>query len=289
MPTPFVFSAPRDAKSPVTERLEWLTDIQTSHNGTEAVRYALRAFPRYVYDFTIHVATDASFACLQALREKTSFLVPLWPHAFQTPATAPDAGIAATAPLVLQLDHKGSYGLGSAPVSISSPYDLAAPVAPAIYAANSRSFSPLSHNLSTGSVSFRLSPFNEAVAAYSGPMSASFPTLPLLDGWTGTADGLGEQIADVSNSFENNNLDLYESNYLTRTYTVNITLTTRAAVLDFRRLLFKLRGRYGSLRWTSPSDGVERTWRLAADTVDIVYLRPGYATCTLSLFQLSGY
>jgi hypothetical protein len=287
MTTPYIFSAPRNGSTPVVERLEWLTDVQTSRNGTE-VRRGRRAYPRYTYTFDIYVASDISRACLQALRTETSFLVPLWAHVFERPDRAPSAGIAYSAPQLMQLDHAGARQITNATsITWAAGYDVAAPCIVARYAGSQRSFSHVvPGKVATSSVSFRLENFREAVNTY--PPNVTGSTIRDITFLTSAGGGLAEQITDNANNFDNGNIDLYESKYLERIYNVSIVLNTRANIVVFRRLLFWLQGRLNPLFWTAPGDTVRRTWRLASDSVDITYLRPGLATCTLSLKQISA-
>lgn len=287
MTTPYIFSAPRNGSTPVVERLEWLTDVQISRNGTE-VRRGRRAYPRYTYTFDIYVASDISRACLQALRTETSFLVPLWPHVFERPDRAASAGIAYSAPQLMQLDHAGARQITAASsITWAAGYDVAAPGVVARYAGSQRSFSHVvPGKVATSSVSFRLENFRESIQPALPNVTGS--TIRDITQFTGAGGGLTEQITDNANNFDNGNIDLYESEYRERIYNVSIVLNTRASIVLFRRFLFYMSGRLNLVFWTAPGDTVRRTWRLASDSIDLAYLRPGLATCTLSLKQTSA-
>lgn len=223
---------------------------------------------------------------MAALRTETRFLVPLWPHVFERPEGAPDAGISVISPQVMLLDHAGAFEVQSAPVLWAGYQDIAAPCAVARYVGEQRSFRHTPWEVSAGAVAFRLEAFQEVVAAYGGPHSAAFPSLPLLDSFTVAGGGMTEQIDVDSNVSDNGLLDLYEARYIKRSYTLSIVLNSRAQILQFRRLLFALRGRLNPLRWTAPGDTAEATWRLASDAVELSFLRPGLVTCTLSLTEI---
>ncbi len=283
MPTPDLFTAPRNGASPASESIEWKTDVQISRNGTEA-RSQVRAYPRYIYSWDIYSASSISRACLQALRTEDQFTIPLWPHVFERPATDPTAGIAATAPACLQLANDGGSSADTAPITWADGYAVAAPCAQARYEGAERSITHVvAGKLATAQVSFRLEDFEEAVASYAGATSLS---MPLLDPFTGYGGGLAENAVDNQNMRDNGNLDIRESRYKQRIYTLNIVLNSRERIVAFRQLMFALKGRLNPLRWTAPGDSIERTWRLAADSVVLSYLRPGYATTSLSLKQL---
>jgi hypothetical protein len=187
---------------------------------------------------------------------------------------------------VALLDHAGNAFQAAAPIGWSDTYDVAAPLARARFAADQRGISHATWQVSLASVSFRLIDFHEAVPAYSGPVSASRPALPLLDSLTEAGDSLAEQIDVNTDSADNGLIDLYEVRYVKRTYTLNVVLNTREKVLAFRSLLFTLRGRLNPVRWTAPGDAEEKTWRLASDAVELTYPCPGRASCTLSLTEL---
>jgi len=138
MPTPFTFSAPRDARSPVVERLEWATDVQASRDGTEQ-RAQLRPMPRHTVSFDVLLHTEAARACMAALRQETRFLVPQWQHVFEQPTTAPDAGVSALQGSCLALDHFGYAVEVPPPFAWPADTDVAAPAAVARLAADQRS------------------------------------------------------------------------------------------------------------------------------------------------------
>jgi hypothetical protein len=289
MPTPFPFTATRHAATPATETLEWGTDVRIASDGTEQ-RSSKRAYPRYTYACDIITLGEPARACLQALRLETSFLVPLWPHVFERPDVGPTAGIAASAPQVMQLDYFSAHAEGTAPITWDDAYAVAAPCAVARIDGTQRAMAHITSTESTAKVQFRLIDFEEAVAPYAGAFSPSLPdpmALPLMDPFTGLGGGMSEQIPDNVNAFDNGNLDLVETRYLERIYTLEVVLPTRAQILDFRRLLFALKGRMHPFRWTAPGDAEERIWRLAADSVVLSYLRPGIVKTTLSFKQLA--
>lgn len=285
MPTPFVFTAPRDARTPVVERLEWATDVQVSRDGTEQ-RTQLRPFPRHTVSFDVLLHTPAARAAMAALRQETRFLVPQWQHVFERPATAPDAGQTALYQSCLALDHFGTALEVEAPFSWPEFADVAAPAAVARLVADQRGMTHTTRRVATSKVSFQLERFDEEVPAFGGPTSGG---LPLLDPFAVPAQGISEQVDVDANRSDTGLADgLYEARYFKRTVTATLTLRSRDEILAFRRLLFALKGRLNPLRWTPPLEGeAESTWRLAADGVELSYLRPGLAQVTLSLTQLT--
>jgi len=284
--TPFNFSAPRDARTPVVERLEWATDVQPSRNGSEA-RSQLRPFPRHTVSFDVLLHTPLARASMAALRTETRFLVPQWQHVFERPAVAPDAGLCALQPAIWALDHSGqAVESATAPIDWPAWADVAAPVGLARLASDQRTVRHVTAQVGTTSVSFQFEHFDEDVTTYAGPTSAG---LPLLNVFTETAQSFTEQIDVDANKSDTGLIDgLYESRYIKRAFTMTLTLRDRAEVLAFRRLLFVLKGRLNPLRWTPPFDGEpEGTWRMSADAVELSYLRPGLAQCTFSLTELT--
>jgi len=260
--------------------------VQIARNGTEA-RSDRRAYPRHTYSFEIYATSAIARACLEALRTESTFSVPLWPHVFERPDLASDVAVYGPAS-VLQLDQlTGAYAAGSGAFAWDAAYSIAAPLAVARFAGSQRSISHvLAGKIATAQVSFRLEDFRENAGPYWGPTSSTYEEMVLFDVFTESGGGLAEQINDDSNTFENGHRDLYESRFRERVYTANVVLNTRAKILAFRQMLFLVKGRLTPLRWTAPGDTVERTWRLASDTVELAYTRPSYATCTLSLKQI---
>jgi len=278
------FFAHRDASTPCQELLEWLTDVQISRNGTDAARSQLRAYPRQTYSFDVVLPSSADKSALAALRSGDTFVVPLWCHAFQRPDSEPTAGRATALPLIAQLTP-GSAGLllVADAFAWSEGYYIAAPAALGRPVADARSISYITPVANRASCSFRLVDFREVVSPYTGPISGGLPTLgPFTGNWTAPA----EEITVNANAFDTGHLDLYDVRYLKRGFTLDLTLTSRAQILEFRRLLFALKGRLNPLRWSAPGEA-ESTWRLDSDGVEISYLRPGLATCQLSLVQLA--
>ena len=285
MTAPANFFAHRDASTPCRELLEWLTDVPIARDGTDAARSQLRAYPRHTYSFDIVSTKDGDKAWLSALRTGETFLLPLWCHAFQRPDTEASAGVAATSPVLVGLTP---HGEGVAVPAGAFAWDvdsyIAAPAALGRPVADSRSVTFVTSGIQRTAVAFRLLDFKEEVAAYSGPTSGGLPTLaPFTGYWTNPK----EQVDVNANAFDNSHLDLYEARYFKRTFTLDLTLTTRAQILAFRQLMFALKGRLNPVRWAAPGEA-ESTWRLASDSVDISYHRPGLATCQLSLVQLEA-
>lgn len=281
---PFLFTAPRDGRSPVVERLAFGTDVQTSRNGTER-RTSVRVAPRHVVEFVALLHTEAARASFEALRGGGEVLVPLWQHAFERPETAPTAGLGAGHGLA-GLDHLGGvFDAGTGPVAWADAWSLCAPLARGRFAGDSRSASHVIRSLATAPLSIQLLGHFEAVAPYAGPTSAG---LPLLDVFATTATMPSEAIALSSNTHDTGFGDgLFELRHTKQTFSTSLTLRTRSEILAFRQLLFQLRGRLNPLRWTPPIAGeAEGTFRLASDETAITYLRPGLATVELQLTSL---
>jgi hypothetical protein len=283
MSTPQPFPAHRDASTPCRELLEWLTDVPIASDGTDAARTQLRAYPRHTYSYDVVSPPVADKAPIAALRSAETFIVPLWCHAFERPALAPSAGIAAMSPQVMALDSI-SRGLLSNADAFTWPtgYYISAPAAIGRPVADARSITYINDAAQKSSVSFQLVDFKEVVGGYRGATSALVPTLePFTGYWTQPV----EQVTVNANSYDAGHLTLYDVRYVKRHFTLSLTFTNRAQILAFRRLLFALRGRLNPVKWAAPGEA-ESSWRLSADSVEISYLRPSLATCSLSLVQL---
>lgn len=282
--TPQNFFAHRDASTPCKELLEWLTDVPIAVNGTDSTRRQLRAFPRHTYSFDIVLPPNADKTSLTGLRTADEFMVPLWCHAFQRPQLLPDAGVTSNAPQIMQLTPQSTGVLCDASAfAWAEGYYLAAPAALGRLVADGRSISYVTSAMQRSSVSFRLIGFSENVGAYEG---ALVDGLPSLDVFTQYWTSPGEQIDATGETYDAGHIELSDTLYRKRTFTITLTLTSRADILSFRRLLFALKGRLNAFSWTVPGEAPS-TWRLASDGVELSYLRPGLATCQLSVTELT--
>lgn len=70
----YLLTAPRDARSPVVERLEWATDVQIARSGAER-RTQLRPYPRHTISFDVLLGTPLAREALPANREGALFVV----------------------------------------------------------------------------------------------------------------------------------------------------------------------------------------------------------------------
>jgi hypothetical protein len=283
MTTPLNFFAHRDASTPCRELIEFLTDVPISRNGTDIARTSLRAYPRHTYSWDVVLPKTADKAALTALRTGEAFIVPLWCHAFQRPDLEPTAGIASTSPLVVALTPLSEGRLSAADAFAWEEGNyIAAPAAIGRPVSDSRSITYITPVIQRMPVSFRLVDFKEVVGAYAGPTSEGLPLLsPFTANWVEPA----EQVDVNANAFDAGHLDLYDVRYSKRTFTLQLTMTSREQIIAFRQLIFALKGRKNPLRWAAPG-AAESTWRLASDGVEISYLRPNLATCQLSLIEL---
>lgn len=285
MSSPFFFSAPPDG-TPITERFEWLTDVQISCAGTEQRSYR-RAYPRQRYSFNVIAWTPEALACLAALRTEDLFTIPLWPHAIEAPTAGWDAGCNGAGLTAAKLDGIGGYSLltnAGQGVQWDDAYNFAAPTAVARYAGASRSIAhKVPSEVSATSVAFDLVAFRESVTTAGIPLAS--PGVPRLTPLTQAGGGAAEQVADNLATFDAGNLVLQESRYKERVYSLDIVLTSRAQLLNFRRFLFYVKGRFLKFKWSPPGEA-ESTWRLASDAIDIVYVTSTVATCSLTLKKL---
>lgn len=274
-----VFNAPRDARQPLSEQLVWSTDVQVARRGAES-RRALRAYPRQTISFDVLFSTPSARVSLDLLRTGGEVLVPLWQHAFERPDTVPDAGLA---PLgsVLALTHTGTHrALPRDGFSWPLGFEIAAPAARARILGNQQQLTHVNGRIAQAKASFQLLSFDEDVTPYPG---GSLDLDTFRYAFVAT-----EQIDTDANEHDTGTQDgLYEARYQKRSFSVAVTLRDRAEIVAFRQFLFAVRGRLSALTWTPPFDSAPpRLWRLASDTVEISYLRPSYATCTLSLVEL---
>lgn len=245
----------------------------------------MRPFPRHTLSFDVRLSADLAREALDGLREAETCIVPLWQHVFERPDTAPSAGIVSGLSSCTALDYAGRGESLPTPLSWPSWAALAAPASLARFVGDTRTARHLTRRVGVASVSFQLLDHKEQVAAYAGPTSGG---LPLFDVFTETASGISESTSVSQNLYDTGLLDgLSETRHGKRSFTVTLTLNTRAQILAFRQLMFAVKGRLNPVAWTPPVQGeAAGVYRLASDSVLISYLRPNYATCTLTLTQL---
>ncbi len=291
MTTP-TFSLLPNASQPTTERLEWLTDLFTSRNGTEA-RVALRAFPRTSYSASFLVPDAAARSQIDFIRGKGEAVFPLFPHAFRAPTPAPDAGRAQGAsPVKGCLVRALSGAVSLVPGYTLTPAQLAASqwACPAALGRveDTRSIEHKTSRVGTLSLNFTALDFDEVIhgSGYTGATSAGLFVLPVRHNWAEAAKETHTARADAAD-YGHKTLRLHR--HTKRTVGISILLPNRAAVAAFRVFLFSVaRGRFGAFRWQFPGDAAEGTWRLNQDAVEIEYLTVGVARCSLELTQLEG-
>ncbi len=73
---------PFQPETPISERLEWLTDLFLSHNGTES-RYQLRQSPRRYFEYTIPLSAWKRIQDLNMIKggSREIWLFPIWTEA----------------------------------------------------------------------------------------------------------------------------------------------------------------------------------------------------------------
>lgn len=273
-----------NAAEPQRERLEWLTDLLVALDGTEVSR-PMRAYPRYTYSGLFSFFQSEERQLFAALREQFEILVPLSPHVFRGPKLAPDAGLAAVSPLAVAYSPSG---VANTDIPVSPEVAAASlwmcPVAPA-WLNQATEIEHLTSTVARARLSFQLVNFEEAVPAYSGPTSAGLFLLPVRQNWSTTAR---ERINPVVETADFGNLRSALLRHSKRSVSFSVLIKSRAELLEFRSFLFAMEGRAGRFRWTFGPDGVEKTWRLAQDVVEIEYLnaRRGVARVSLEFVEV---
>lgn len=282
MTTPTHFTAHRDRSQPAIERFEWLTALATGRDGTEHLEGPLRASPRMSYQWSIVLPPAADKSALAALRTADEFIAPLWPHAFQRPDVAPTAGIASTAAKVFSLSHMSAGTLMNADAfGWGAGHYIAAPAVRARFLEPSRSIAYSTSTSQSAPVAFLLVGFKESFAPYTGPSIDGVLSLaPFVAYWTQPS----EQITVVEVLDDAGHVQAIEPRFRRRVFTLRVQLTTRAAVVEFRRFLLTLQGRLTPLCWAAPGEAVS-TWRLDSDTVELNYDGPRTASCSLPISQ----
>lgn len=303
--TPFTLTAPRDGRSPVRERLEWLTDLQTSRNGTER-RVQLRATPRHFVGFDVLLHTAAARTTLaQLLTPGADYVLPLWQHAYQRPQFLPDVGH--NTALAANASPVGRGGLvftnmdGAAellfwpdpnwpPVGqtwvMHTEAEFAAPAAVGRLTSEARQLLTATRQVSLAPVEFQLLDYAESVGAWDGLTVGGTPSLDEIAAHAEPGSLTGEAVSTVYDPQVGD--PLRRAWYSKQTLELSLVLPDRAAILAFRRLLFALKGRLNPVHYSPPIEGqAPGLFRLSADSVELQYVHPGLARCTFSLTRIS--
>jgi hypothetical protein len=273
-----------DGARPLTERLSFLTSITTALDGTER-RVALRAFPRRSYTSQFTFLNAEARAVRDMLRYADRVGFPLVQHELLRGASSADAGAAESGPLLV-VNRDGSTAFAVQGADIGGYWLQAKYIAP--YAEGwldlSRQVTHRSAGVSSAVLAFEVDGLDEQVSPWGGAFDAGKPVWPYRADWSAA---VSEAVNDEADTADFGHLRLRDVRYSKRTVDVSLLLIGRAAVLDFRRLMFTLRGALGAFRYQFEPDGVMKTWRLAGDDVDIEYLRPSLARVALRFMELS--
>lgn len=290
MSTPF-FLFP-DGASPTVERIEALTDVQISRNGTER-RAALRAYPRYGLSANFVVIGPAALAAFAPMRSGSPVLVPAWMHPFESTDGASPVVDAIHTPgpsrSFLVRSRNGAWRQVSFAV-------LADRTLAGWDAADVRAWPLVEARSTDDSFDIEHRSMNARLVSLS-LMSTSvdegeLPAVPMLDGkpvLSARADwsqAPSEGTAFSSNAWDAGHLTEWELRHAKRTVSVQFTLMSRQAVLEFRAFMRALRGRFQAFRYADPTSGDMKTWRLGNDVVELQYFKPGLARCALQLVEL---
>lgn len=288
-PTPFLLEP--DGASPRGERLSFGTDVETHRDGSER-RAAFRAYPRLTLSAGYTFLIDDTEAALAPLRDGGTLLVPAWQHKFFAYDGSPpvaDMGVPLTGaqPFLVRATNgtwrTDSFGFGADGqlAGWSAADYLAVPLHTAELSEDSFSLEYATPTVRTVSLSFDVTENLEAPA----PWPDSDLTFPQRHNWrTGVADSTSFR----TNRFDAGNLRLREKLYSKRTVSIEVLLSGRAAIAEFRSWVYATGGRLNSFTWKAPQDQMVKRWRLSSDDVELQYLNPALATCSLSLVEVSA-
>lgn len=292
MTTP-LFPLLPNSKSPIVERLEWLTDVSIALDGTET-RTRLRPYPHYVYRAAFSMFDAEARAVLGTLRVGDKVQVPLFPHV-RIPGERFDAGICAPniiTPAPVLLSQSGSIIAGTAIPNSVVP-DTATWLCP--YAEAWPSADRELDHLTTiaaaaQQLEFQIENYSEFFPTPYYTSGNTIPDLGALGGidWT---NGVREKIKAEADIADYGHLRIQQQRYTKRTLTLTIALTSRVSIAAFRQFLFRVAGRAYAFKFQFGADATDATkayWRLDTDSVEIQYLTKNYATCQLDITQLDN-
>lgn len=274
-----------DGASPLVETFTESTAVEASFNGSE-LREKCRSFPRYQLGASFILDGASELDAVEGLIGQP-LLVPAWMHAIQRP----DAFVPLHTPGV-DRDFYGRLALGGPQsffkATVDSSNELQGTferVFPALeMQLTEESFDTqvLSRSIAMLSLSFFTDKSFEAIPAYTGPTSAGLPLLTARHNWTAKP---AKQTAFNQNRFDAGNLALIDTRHIKRSVGVRFDLFGLDEIRAFRTFIRQLRGRYQAFRWVA-FDGVERTYRLAADSWSLEWRGTHTAGASLRFLEL---
>lgn len=296
--TPFLVLA--DGASPRVERLEWLTDVQISRNGTEH-RRALRALPRWSQSGQLVLLDDyrgGQISALEPILAGQAVTAPCWMH--QIPVLA---GGATTADAIVRASTVADF-LAVPPNAGPFPaVALSVGASRGIAAANPATqlaLYPLLEMRCTDGIDAEArspgvrvmqltltatSPLNETVDAWTDVGDNELPNFPVrLNG----REAVRDAAAFSAKSFDAGHLWSWEPRYSKRTVSGLISLLSRAEIIEMRRFLYAVRGRAVAFNWHCPLDDEPKLWRFASDSLELAYTTPSIAELRFSATEVAA-
>jgi len=291
-PTPFLLE-PTGGAAPRIERFSFATDVETHRDGSER-RSASRAYPRLTLSAQYMQLRSDPADSLAPLRAGGMLLVPAWQHQFVSSSGAPplvDAGV----PLVgerewLVRSRRGAWRvvtLGFLPgTNVLDGWSAADALAIPLHVAQLAEDSfDVEYSTPATVMPVSLSFDVEANLETPAPWSDGGLVFPERQDWSAR---LRESTAFSVSRFDAGNLRLRELRYVKRTLGLSLTPMGRAAIVEFRRWIYAVRGRLNAFTWRAPMDAETRLWRLGSDDVEIQYLKPSLATCQLTFVEVAA-
>ena len=257
-----VLNVQAEGSSGFLERLEWLTEVGKSRDGSE-VRVPVRAYPRYRYEYSLPAYDDATRAILGTLRTHSGlWLAPLWPH---ITAGANRPAVLGTEEKMLSLMADGSMlettGL-PAPEAVETMPAALARLTDAPRLTHKRD------DLAEARVAFVLVNFQEAVGAWDGATIDGKPVWPFSLDWT---DGVEEEVSKDAETVDFGILWEEHVRFTERTHTATVALMGAEELATWRRFLWAVRGQHGEFWMQGPGDAAPTLYRLATDQVETAY------------------
>lgn len=284
-----------DGASPTVERLEWLTDVATALDGTEA-RKALRAVPRATYSGSYvlspamaggRYAGNADVAgVLAALRTAETVEMPLACHASFAGDEAL-AGFTGATQRFLRF-RQGQVG---ATVETGATARGTAFLAEFPLVSGWLTAAREVEHATTALAKFQLQ-----LQVQDGRAEAFSPALDPQP-TTGSADALlrhnwvsalNETLEPAQDTSDNGHLRVLHQRFVRRTLKLQLLLRGRSEIVAFRRFAHMCQGRYRAFPWQAPIDPTPGTWRLGADAVEIEYVTRTVARVQLPLTELKA-
>ena len=266
--------------SSILERITFETDLQISRNGTES-RLARRLHPEYRVELDFEETGDYNANARQVLEGLVDVVFELPLHQF----TVANGELLIAG---LSSASERAYRQGEAiTVASAAPaaYTHFAPVAPAKII-DTLAYTHQTNKHCSIKAAFRLAGFKETISPSLAPATANdfnLGAIPLFAFKHNFVSSIGAELQQDARALAGDGGGLVDFvRYTKKTCALDLTLASALEIAKLRAFLFTVKGRKGAFKFLDPISGSLKTYRFAADALEINYLSPTLATARVS-------